>query len=78
MKVTQREKKKAKFRISFIILFIFASFAVCFTMYMKEDFEITEEMLDEHSKAVVYIDSSVRDSVLVNPVPKSEKKSDSY
>lgn len=78
MKVTQREKKKAKFRISFIVLFIFASFAVCFTMYMKEDFEITEEMLDEHSKAVVYIDSSGRDSVLVNPVPKSEKKSDSY
>ena len=78
MKVTQREKKKAKFRISFIILFIFASFAVCFTMYMKEDFEITEEMLDEHSKAVVYIDSSGRDSMLVNPVPKSEKKSAGY
>lgn len=78
MKVTQREKKKAKFRISFIVLFIFASFAVCFTMYMKEDFEITEEMLDEHSKAVVYIDSSGRDSVLVNPVPKSEKKSAGY
>ncbi|MDE6747221.1 MAG: hypothetical protein K2J72_11420 [Oscillospiraceae bacterium] len=78
MKVTQREKKKAKFRISFIILFIFASFAICFTMYMKEDFEITEEMLDEHSKAVVYIDSSGRDSILVNPVPKSEKKNAAY
>ena len=51
MKITQREKKKAKFRISFIFLFAFASFAVCFTMYMKEDFEITEEMLDERSEA---------------------------
>ncbi len=78
MKITQREKKKAKFRISFIFLFAFASFAVCFTMYMKEDFEITEEMLDERSEAVVYIDPAGRKNNFVNPVPKSEKKSEDY
>ena len=78
MKITQREKKKAKVRISFIVLFVFASFAVCFVMYMKEDFEITEEMLDEHSKSVVYIDPVGRDNNFINPVPKSEKKSADY
>lgn len=78
MKITQREKKKAKFRISFILLFAFASFAVCFTMYMKEDFEITEDMLDEHSKSVVYIDPVGRENNFINPVPKSEKKSADY
>lgn len=78
MKITQREKKKAKFRISFIFLFTFASFAVCFAMYMKEDFEITEEMLDDRSEAVVYIDPAGRDAAFVNPVPKGEKKSADY
>ncbi|MCM1059389.1 MAG: hypothetical protein NC452_03755 [Eubacterium sp.] len=78
MKITQREKKKAKFRISFIFLFIFASFAVCFSMYMKEDFEITDEMLDERSEAVVYIDPVGRDNNFVNPVPENEKKNPDY
>ena len=78
MKITQREKKKAKFRISFIFLFAFASFAVCFVMYMKEDFEITDEMLDERSEAVVYIDPAGRKNNFVNPVPKSEKMNADY
>ncbi len=78
MKITQHEKKKPKFRISFIFLFIFASFAVCFTFYMKEDYEITEEMFDDSSEAVVYIEPTGQKNVLINPVPKSEKQSEDY
>lgn len=78
MKITQREKKKPKFRLSFIFLFIFASFAVCFTMYMKEDFQITEEMLDDRSEAVVYIEPAGRENAVINPVPKSEPQDKSY
>ncbi len=78
MKITQSEKKKPKFRFSFIILFFIASFAVCFTLYMREDFEITEEMLDDSSEAVVYIEPTGHESVLINPVPKGEKQSEDY
>ena len=78
MKVTYREKKKAKFRVSFIILFIIASFAVCFTFYMKEDFVITEEMFEEENDSVVYIEPVGHDSQLINPVPKSNKTDVNY
>lgn len=78
MQITQKEKKKTKFRISFIFLFIFASFAVCFTLYMKEDFEITGEMINASSEAVVYIDPVGQDNTFANPVPKSEKKDADY
>lgn len=77
MMINQREKKKAKFRISFIFLFIFTSFAVCFVLYMKEDFEITGEMLEDTADAVVYVDPVGQGNTVVNPVPKGEKQ-DSY
>lgn len=78
MMIKQKEKKKAKFRISFIFLFIFASFAVCFVLYMKEDFDITPEMLEDTADAVVYIDP-VRDSgAVINPVPAGERAEDGY
>lgn len=78
MMITQKEKKKAKFRASFIFLFIFASFAVCFVLYMKEDFDITPEMLEDASEAFVYIDPVGERSTLINPVPSSERQEDSY
>lgn len=78
MMITQKEKKKAKFRVSFIFLFIFASFAVCFVLYMKEDFNITPEMLEEASEAFVYIDPVGERSTLINPVPSSERQEESY
>ena len=68
--INQREKKKAKFRFSFILLFIFASFAVCFVFYMKEDFVVTSEMIDNTTDAVVYIDPVGESSSVINPVPK--------
>ena len=37
-----QEKKKAKFRVSFIFLFIIASFAACFAFYMKGDFDASK------------------------------------
>lgn len=78
MMIKQKEKKKAKFRISFIFLFIFASFAVCFVMYMKEDFDITPEMLEDTADAVVYIDPVGDSGAVINPVPKGERAEDSY
>ncbi|MCM1328349.1 MAG: GDSL-type esterase/lipase family protein [Ruminococcus sp.] len=78
MMITQKEKKKAKFRFSFIVLFIFASFAVCFVLYMKEDFSITPEMLEDASDAVVYIDPVGESSAVINPVPEGERQEDGY
>lgn len=78
MQVTYREKKKVKFRISFIFLFIIASFAACFTFYMKEDFVVTEEMFDEKTDSVIHIEPSGQGTVLINPVQLSEKKNKDY
>ena len=78
MIVKQKEKKKAKFRVSFLFLFIFASFAVCFVLYMKEDFEITSDMIDSAEEAVVYIEPLDYGSTIVNPVPKSERAEEDH
>ena len=75
----RKEKKHAKFRFSFILLFIFASFAACFTLYMKSDDAIpvsnsnTEETSDIDSDELYEAKTSV-----VNPVPKSECAQDGY
>lgn len=75
----RKEKKHAKFRFSFILLFIFASFAACFALYMKSDDAIpvsnsnTEETSDIDSDELYEGKTSV-----VNPVPKSERAQDGY
>lgn len=75
----RKEKKHAKFRFSFILLFIFASFAACFALYMKSDDAIpvsnsnTEETSDIDSDELYEAKTSV-----VNPVPKSECAKDGY
>lgn len=75
----RKEKKHAKFRFSFILLFIFASFAACFALYMKSDDAIpvsnsnTEETSDIDSDELYEEKTSV-----VNPVPKSECAQDGY
>lgn len=33
----KRKKNEPKFRLSFVLLFVFASFAVCFALYMREE-----------------------------------------
>lgn len=33
----RKKKQGMKFRVSFVLLFVFASFAVCFAMYMRSD-----------------------------------------
>lgn len=71
----QKEKKYAKFRFSFILLFVFASFAACFVLYMtNEDDEYiqTAKYIDEEENKgseanELYILKSV-----INPVPKSQ------
>ena len=75
----RKEKKHAKFRFSFILLFIFASFAACFALYLKSDDAIpvsnsnTEEVSDIDSDELYDEKTSV-----VNPVPKSERAQDGY
>lgn len=75
----RKEKKHAKFRFSFILLFIFASFAACFALYMNSDNAIpvsnsnTEETSGVDSDGLYENKTSV-----VNPVPKSDHAQDGY
>ena len=78
MQITHREKKKAKFRVSFIFLFIIASFLACFTFYMKEDFVVTEDMLEDEQESVVYIETVGQATSRINPVPVSQKQGKDY
>lgn len=78
MQITHKEKKKVKFRISFVFLFIIASFLACFTFYMKEDFVVTEDMLEEEQEAVVYIETLGQGTSRVNPVPVGKKHNKDY
>lgn len=78
MIIRQNEKKKAKFRVSFLFLFIFASFAVCFVLYMKEDFEISSDMIEPAEEAVVYVEPVGTANTVINPVPACEKADASY
>lgn len=78
MKIRQNEKKRAKFRVSFLFLFIFASFVVCFVFYMKEDFEISSDMVEIEDKEVVRIEPIGDGITIVNPVPAGAKADKSY
>lgn len=78
MQITHREKKKVKFRVSFIFLFIIASFLACFTFYMKEDFVVTEDMLEDEQESVVYIETVGQAASRINPVPVSRKYGKDY
>lgn len=78
MMIKQKEKKKAKFRVSFLFLFIFASFAVCFILYMREDFEISSDMINMVEDAVVHIEPVGYGNAIVNPVPKSERADEDH
>lgn len=86
MKVHQ-EKKKARFRVSFIFLFIIASFAACFVFYMKGDFDVKEALKNESDsdRAVMSVinglakgGSEPAEQKLVNPVQYSERENASY
>lgn len=77
----QKEKKYAKFRFSFILLFIFASFAVCFALYMTNDddeyVQTTKYIEEKENQGCeannIYISKSV-----INPVPKSQPADMTY
>ena len=78
----QKEKKHAKFRFSFILLFIFASFAACFALYMRSDSDdilpasknLSEENNDVLDDSEAYADRTD----IINPVPKSSRAEDGY
>ncbi|MGN1103233.1 MAG: GDSL-type esterase/lipase family protein [Huintestinicola sp.] len=77
----ERKKKQGmKFRISFVFLFVFASFIACFTLYMRSD-----ELPKQHDSEVVTIkedmnpDESERTSTAdINPIAESDPKDKSY
>ncbi len=89
MKVHYKEKKRVKFRISFIFLFIIASFAICFVMYMNGNSDIDDkfsfEFLDKLKKndkidtedAIAEVDA-VSIKQIVNPIKRSEPAQKSY
>lgn len=75
----RKEKKHAKFRFSFILLFIFASFAACFALYMNSDNAIPVSNSHTEEDSDTDIDSLYEEKTsVVNPVPKSERAQDDY
>lgn len=75
----RKEKKHAKFRFSFILLFIFASFAACFALYMNSDNAIPVSNIQTEDDPDIDSDSLYADKIsVVNPVPKSERARDGY
>lgn len=75
----RKEKKHAKFRFSFILLFIFASFAACFALYMNSDNAIPVSNIQTEDDPGIDSDSLYADKIsVVNPVPKSERARDGY
>lgn len=86
MKVHQ-EKKRAKFRVSFIFLFIIASFVSCFVFYMKGDFDVKEALKNqsEGDRAVMSVindlakgEEEPAQPKIINPVQYSDKENASY
>lgn len=77
----KKKKKGMKFRISFIFLFIFASFAACFTLYMRSDElpSVNEEaeIITASESTADTIDTPVS-TADINPVPESAKLDSSY
>ncbi len=75
----RKEKKHAKFRFSFILLFIFASFAACFALYMKSDDAIPVSNSNTEETSDIDSDELYEEKIsVVNPVPKSERAQDGY
>lgn len=71
----QKEKKYAKFRFSFVLLFVFASFAACFALYMtNEDDEYiqTAEYFNDKKENISEVNELYTTKSVVNPVPKSK------
>lgn len=76
-----QEKKKAKFRVSFIFLFIIASFAACFAFYMKGDFDASQAVqagMSTDNSILSLLDFGKNQTAIVNPVQQSEKADASY
>lgn len=77
----KKEKKHAKFRFSFVLLFIFASFAACFALYMNGDGDDAVFVSNSHA-AETPDDAAdntyeVKTSV-INPVPKSARAQEDH
>ncbi|MGN0665108.1 MAG: GDSL-type esterase/lipase family protein [Huintestinicola sp.] len=82
MVVSGRKKKdKLKFRVSFIFLFVFASFVACFTLYMRSDISDSEENSAIKGDIVTtqyQTEEKPAEKKAVNPVPECSKYDQSY
>lgn len=77
----QKEKKYAKFRFSFILLFIFASFAACFALYMTNDddeYVQTTKYIEEKENQDCEANNIYTSKSVINPVPKSQPADMTY
>lgn len=77
----KKEKKHAKFRFSFVLLFIFASFAACFALYMNGDGDDAVFVSNNHAAETP--DNAAENTYevkasVINPVPKSDRAQEDY
>lgn len=83
MIVEHKEKKRVKFRVSFLFLFLIASFLGCFALYMNEarndmeNFEPVNAVLrqDDESGGT---EASPAERTVINPVPSGPSAGDGY
>ncbi|MCL2054379.1 MAG: GDSL-type esterase/lipase family protein [Oscillospiraceae bacterium] len=80
MEFCRKERKRPKFRLSFLFLFTIASFAVCFTLYMRDDsYIITGLSANSSEEPAVYANLSVDSAKrVINPVVRSEPRGKEY
>ena len=78
----QKEKKHAKFRFSFVLLFIFTSFAACFAMYMRSESDdilpASKTLNEENNEEITGGEEFIEKTSVINPVPKSARADDGY
>ncbi len=89
MKVRNKEKKRVRFRFSFLLLFILTSFVICFTLYMNNEIDIESRLSflfdvnegGENSVAEVYAEADYtgeNTAGIINPVRKSARAQEEY
>lgn len=83
----KKNKKNMKFRISFVLMFIFASFLACFALYMRDgevpehEYETVTENTEAVTEAEIQSDMPQNErasTVNINPIAESAKLDREY
>lgn len=82
MEIRKKKDTGLKFRPGFILLFIVASFAGCFALYMKNEEEdtITKDLIEKIRPAdeTTAEETETEEAPVTNPVGRSERADDNY